>query len=132
MLIYNHLSRLYYTGIIAEMYCTPQSVGNVRGERVSVYCTLLNVNAILQLNVSKDGRTIRSEINASGMVQVAFPEISLMISETSINITLIMTNCSVEDSYTISINNGTTGTFTTWLTGTSYYPILSIVLCFCI
>ncbi|XP_052218702.1 uncharacterized protein LOC127836255 [Dreissena polymorpha] len=109
-----------------QMYCTPQSVGNVRGERVNVYCTLLNVNVILQLNVSKDGRTIRSEINASGLVQVAFPEMSLMISETSINITLIMTNCSVEDSYTISINNGTTGTFTTWLTENATSPSMSV------
>lgn len=106
---------MIYESNVSGIDCTPTSVGAFIGGEMSVSCTLFNVANISILNISKDGVRIHSL--QSPTTHATLSNMNVVISTTTINVTINMTDCSVEGSYIISINNGTTATFTAWMLG---------------
>ncbi|XP_052218137.1 uncharacterized protein LOC127835740 [Dreissena polymorpha] len=100
------------------------SVAEYSGGRLTVSCTLFNVDTITVLNISKGGILVGSILNPTN--QTAVSNINIVISPSFMQLTIIMTNCSVEGSYTVTINNGTSGSFTTWLLVNATSPLMTV------
>ncbi|WAR28884.1 hypothetical protein MAR_014588 [Mya arenaria] len=112
---------------VEEINCFPEQVPVYNGTRPGdVYCSLVNVEQIHILNISKNGNLLRSIPSPLGIHNFG-QFIRLSVNTDAINVTFGTASCEDEGEYSIELSNETRTEFFVWVVSNAEMPILNVI-----